>query len=61
MTSLLTFLQQTKKELGHVTWLNSRQVVLFSIAVVTLSIVSAYMLGAFDFVLQLGLTKLLTK
>ena len=61
MNTFITFLKQTKTEMAHVTWLGRRQVVLFSIAVIALSILLAYMLGGFDIVLHLALTKLLAR
>jgi preprotein translocase SecE subunit len=55
------FLQETKKELKYVKWLKSRDVFVYTALVVVVSLITAYMLGAFDFVLELGLTKLLVK
>jgi preprotein translocase SecE subunit len=54
-----TFLQDTKKELKYVKWLTGKQVMNFTLLVVVLSLIVAYMLGAFDFIFELGLTKLI--
>ena len=59
--AISTFLKQTKAELTHVTWLSRRQVIIYTVMVAIISIIVAYMLGGFDFVLELGLTKLLVK
>ena len=59
--AISTFLKQTKAELAHVTWLSRSQVIVYTILVAIISLVVAYMLGGFDFVLELGLTKLLVK
>jgi preprotein translocase SecE subunit len=59
--AISTFLKQTKAELVHVTWLSRKQVITYTIVVAIISLVVAYMLGGFDFVLELGLTKLLVK
>ena len=61
MNTFITFLKQTRTEMAHVTWLGRKQVILFSAAVIALSIILAYMLGGFDLVLHLGLTKLLAR
>ena len=61
MNSFTTFLKETKTELSHVTWLNKKSVILFTVAVVILSLLIAYMLGGFDIVLKSGLTKLLAR
>jgi preprotein translocase SecE subunit len=59
--AISTFLKQTKAELVHVTWLSRKQVIIYTILVAIISLLVAYMLGGFDFVLELGLTKLLVK
>jgi preprotein translocase SecE subunit len=58
---LITFLKQTQTEMKHVTWINSKQVISYTIAVTIISLLVAYMIGGFDFGLELGLTKLLVK
>ncbi len=59
--AISTFFKQTKAELVHVTWLSKRQVIIYTIVVAIISLLVAYMLGGFDYVLELGLTKLLVK
>ena len=61
MNSFTLFLKQTRTELNHVTWLSGKQVALFTVAVIVLSLLLAYMLGGFDIVLHLGLAKLLAR
>lgn len=59
--SISTFLKQTKTEMTHVKWLSGKQVLLYTVAVTALSIIIAYMLGAFDFGLEKALTKILVR
>lgn len=57
----ITFLKKVQAEMKHVTWINSKQVMYYTIAVAIISLLVAYMIGGFDFGLELGLTKLLVK
>ncbi len=46
---LIQYLNETKAELKHVSWPTRQQAVRFTIAVIVISIVTAYFLGVFDF------------
>lgn len=46
---LIQYLNETKAELKHVSWPTRAQAVRFTVAVIVLSIVTAYFLGLFDF------------
>lgn len=48
--SLESYIKDTKGELKHVTWLNKKQVVNFTIIVVVLSVFVGFLLGFFDFI-----------
>ncbi len=55
------FLRDTKKEMSYVKWLTGKNVAVYTALVVAVSLVVAYMLGAFDFAFSLGLTKLIVR
>ncbi len=57
--SISTYLKETRAEFKHVKWPTQSQAIWYSVAVVIISIVTAYFLGAFDFLFQSGLSKLL--
>lgn len=59
--SIISYLKETKAELKHVTWPTRNEVVLYTLAVVVISGVLAYVLGFSDFLFSLGLQKLLEK
>jgi len=46
--SIFTYLSETKAELAHVNWPSRRQSMVFSIVVITVSILVALFLGLFD-------------
>jgi preprotein translocase subunit SecE len=48
---LIKYVKETQGELKHVSWPSSNQTVGFSIVVVLISVVTAYYLGLFDFLL----------
>jgi len=54
MSKFGEYLKETKGELKHVSWPTKRQAVLFTVVVVVFSIVTAAFLGAFDFILTIG-------
>jgi preprotein translocase SecE subunit len=60
MNSLTTYISSVKNEMAHVTWPTRRQTIMFTVFVVVISLVAAYVLGAFDAVLKMGLQKLIT-
>ena len=57
--SLTSYVKETRAEFKHVTWPTKKQAIMYSIAVVVISLIIAYLLGAFDKLFQLGLSKLL--
>jgi len=60
MSKVTEYLKETKTELSHVIWPNRRQTILYTITVVVLSVVIAYLLGVFDFGFLKGLEKVIT-
>lgn len=50
MSRLITYIKETRGELKHVTWPTRKQAMVFTIVVITISIVTALYLGAFDYV-----------
>ena len=57
--SITSYLKETKAELAHVTWPTRSQVAWYTLAVIIISGVVAYLLGFFDMAFSLGLQKLL--
>ena len=56
MNSLLNYLRSTRGELKHVSWPTQRQVVVYTILVVLVSIFTVVYLGVLDF----GFTRILS-
>lgn len=54
-----TYIKETRGEFKHVNWPTRKQAIGYSVAVVIISVVIAYFLGAFDFLFQEGLGALL--
>lgn len=48
--SIITYLKETKSELSHVNWPSRRQSIAFTIVVIIVSVITAFLLGFFDFV-----------
>lgn len=59
MSKIINYFKETKIELKHVVWPKRAQVVVYSIIVITLSVLIAYFLSLFDFIFSEGLGKLL--
>ena len=57
--SLINYFKETKGEMKHVSWPTRRQSVNFTILVISISILTALLLGFFDFVFSLGLEKVI--
>lgn len=57
--SISSYIKETRAEFKHVVWPTKKQAVLYSVAVIIISLVVAYLLGAFDALFQFGLGKLL--
>lgn len=48
--SLITYFKETRIEMKHVTWPTTRQSVIFTVAVIIVSLLVAALLGFFDYV-----------
>jgi len=48
--AILNYLKETKAELSHVNWPSKRQSITFTIVVIIVSVVTAALLGFFDFI-----------
>ena len=57
--SITTYLKETRAEFKHVNWPKRNTAIMYSVAVVFISLFVAYFLGAFDSLFQFGLGKLL--
>jgi len=60
MSKITEYLKETKVELKHVIWPNKSQTIFYTIAVVLLSVLIAYLLGIFDFIFLQGLQKIIS-
>jgi preprotein translocase subunit SecE len=54
---LKEYLQETKIEIGHVSWPTRKQAIAYTIVVIVISFVTAFYLGAFDYIFSLLLQK----
>lgn len=59
--SILNYFKETKAELKEVRFPSASQTITYTIAVITLSILVAVLLGAVDFGLKEGLVQLLAR
>jgi preprotein translocase subunit SecE len=59
--NISNYFKETKAELKEVSWPTLSQTIMFTVAVVVLSLVVATILGAVDFGLKEGLVKLLAR
>jgi preprotein translocase SecE subunit len=57
--SIISYIKETKAEMDHVVWPTKKQAILFTVAVVVIAGVVAYLLGFFDYIFSIGLQKLL--
>ena len=57
--SITTYLKETRAEFKHVNWPSRKMALAYAVAVVVISLLVAYFLGAFDSLFQYGLGKLL--
>ncbi len=55
----MSYIDETRAELKHVTWPSRRQAIVFSIIVIIVSVATALYLGLFDYLFQLGFSKLI--
>lgn len=52
------YLRDTKGEMKHVTWPGRKQVAMYTVAVIAISLILAVFLGAFDILFQMGIARL---
>lgn len=57
--SITSYIKETRAEFKHVTWPTKKQAIAYSVAVIVISLITAYLLGAFDALFQYGLGKLI--
>ncbi len=57
--SITSYIKETRAEMKNVNWPTRKQAIGYSVAVVVISVVVAYILGAFDFIFARGLAKIL--
>ena len=57
--SITNYIKETKAEFKHVVWPTRKQAIAYTIAVIVISVLVAYLLGGFDSLFQFGLRKLL--
>lgn len=57
--SITSYIKETRAEFKHVNWPTKKQAIVYSVAVIIISVVLAYLLGAFDSLFQFGLGKIL--
>jgi len=60
MSKISEYLKETKTELKHVIWPNKNQTIFYTIIVIVLSVLVAYLLGISDFIFLQGLQKLIS-
>jgi len=53
--SIIKYLKDTKAEMAHVTWPTRKQTIAYTVAVIIISVLVAYFLGAFDFIFSQGI------
>jgi preprotein translocase SecE subunit len=57
----IDYIKSTKEEMKHVKWPTRKETILYTVAVILISGVVAYVLGFFDYLFSLGLEKLLSR
>jgi preprotein translocase subunit SecE len=57
--SISSYIKETRAEFKFVKWPTRKQAIAYSLAVIGISVVMAYFLGALDFAFQQALAKLL--
>jgi preprotein translocase subunit SecE len=61
MSKIIEYLKEVKSEMKNVTWPTRKQAIFFTVAVLIVSIVVAYLLGLFDQIFSLGLERILQR
>lgn len=59
--AITQFFRETKSEMKQVTWPKRRHLIIYTVVVIVFSLGLAYVLGAFDTVLQAGLRSIILK
>jgi preprotein translocase SecE subunit len=59
MSQLGDYVQETRAELKHVSWPTRSQAIIFTVTVIAISLVTAALLGAFDYLFTLLLQKII--
>ncbi len=59
--SLISYLKDTRQELKHVTWPTRKQAIQYTIAVILISGITAYLLGFFDYIFSQAVQFLLNR
>jgi preprotein translocase subunit SecE len=54
------YIKETRAEMKHVNWPTRSQAINYSLLVIGISVVTAVILGLFDFVFSLGLEKVIS-
>ncbi|OIO29078.1 preprotein translocase subunit SecE [Candidatus Nomurabacteria bacterium CG10_big_fil_rev_8_21_14_0_10_03_31_7] len=60
MSKIAEYIKETKVELKHVIWPSKNQTIFYTVIVVVLSILIAYLLGIFDFIFLQSLQKVIS-
>ncbi len=60
MSKIIEYFKETKIELKHVIWPTKNQTLFYTLIVVILSVLIAYLLGIFDFIFLQGLQKIIS-
>lgn len=56
---MINYIKETRAEFKHVNWPTRKQAINYTVAVVLISVIVAYFLGALDFIFQRGLAEIL--
>lgn len=59
MKGFIEYIKAVRAELTHVSWPSRSQAILYTLLVIAISVVVAFVLGGFDFLFTLGLEKLI--
>lgn len=59
MKGFIEYIKAVRAELTHVSWPSRSQATLYTLLVIVISVVVAFVLGGFDFLFTLGLEQLL--
>jgi len=57
MRSIINYIKDTQGELKHVSWPTQKQTIIFTILIIVISLITAALLGLFDFIFTSGLNR----